>query len=99
MIKWRFYFSFKYDGPHRSSPDKQPISDIMEKYPELKWINWCDEHFADCYIDLDGYSEAEAWNLFKQSSWVMEMIESGILEKIEMEPRLCRITVFPKQEY
>ena len=97
MIKWRFYFTFKYEGPHRNAPDKQPINSIMEKYPWLRWINWCDAHFADCYLDLDGYSEAEAWDRFKQSSAIMEMIESGIVEKIEMEPILCRITVYPKE--
>lgn len=97
MIKWRFYFTFKYEGPHRNAPDKQPIRDIMEKYPELKWIDWCDPHYADCYIDFDGYSEKEAWERFKHTAWVLEMIESGILEKIEMEPKLCRITIYPKE--
>jgi hypothetical protein len=95
MIKWRFLFTLK--GMHASSPDIEPVSSFLEKYPELQWVTWCDEHFADCYFDLEGYDEKGAWEYFKSLSWVSKIIKENVLQKIEVVPILCRTTVFPKQ--
>lgn len=95
MIKWRFLFTLK--GMPVSAPDREPVSSFLEKYPELKWVSWCDEHFADCYFELEGYDEKGAWEYFKSLPWVSKIIREELLLKIEVEPILCRITVFPKQ--
>lgn len=95
MIFWRIYISLKYEGAHRSSPDKEPVNSFLEKYPELRWINWCDDHYADLYFDINIYDEEKAWNYFKSLSWVSRLVQDPDLEKIEMEPKLCRVTVFP----
>ena len=96
MIKWRFLFTLK--GKHASAPDEEPVYSFLKKYPELKWIPWADEHYADCYFELDGYDEKGAWEYFKSLSWVSEVVKENVLQGIEVEPVLCRITVFPKQE-
>lgn len=95
MIKWRFLFTLK--GVHAFSPDIEPVSIFLEKYPGLKWVTWCDGHFADCYFDLEGYDEKGAWEYFKSLPWVSKIIKEDLLQKIEVVPILCRITVFPKQ--
>lgn len=96
MIKWRFLFTLK--GVHASAPDKEPVSSFLKKYPELQWIPWVDEHYADCYFELEGYDEKGAWEHFKSLPWVSEIVKEDVLQKIEVVPILCRIKVFPKQE-
>lgn len=96
MIKWRFLFTLK--GDHVSAPDREPVSSFLEKYPELKWISWCDKHFADLYFELEGYDEKGAYEYFKSLPWVSEIVKEDVLQKIEVVPILCRITVFPKEE-
>ena len=96
MIKWRFLFTLK--GRHAYAPDKEPVRSFLRKYPELNWISWLDNHYADCYFELEGYDEKGAWEHFKSLPWVSEIVKEEDLEKIEVVPILCRITVFPKQE-
>lgn len=96
MIKWRFLFTLK--GAHASAPDKEPVCSFLKKYPELQWITWVDEHYADCYFELTGYDEKGAWEHFKSLPWVSEIVKEDILQEIEVVPILCRIKVFPKQE-
>jgi hypothetical protein len=70
--------------------------DTGEIYVDIEWVTWCDEHFADCYFDLEGYDEKGAWEYFKSLHWVSEIIKEDLLQKIEVVPILCRITIFPK---
>lgn len=96
MIKWRFLFTLV--GRHCSAPDEEPVCSFLDRYPELKWIRWVDEHYADCYFELEGYDEKGAWEHFKSLPWVSEIIKDEDLRKIEVVPIPCRITVFSKKE-
>lgn len=100
MIIWRFLIKLKYEGPHIHSADQEPVYSFGRKYPQLKWINWCDNQFADFYFELKDqtFSSWDALKYFRSLDWVKEMVQETCIYSIEMEPLLSRIEIYKKKE-